>query len=160
VALLGQMGLDKITRNGELGAGHVGPQPGPRDRPERLAGGDPARHEVAPDDPLGHPRQRKLPQRPADVPAGVTTLQAAGQHGVQRDARHHAQLPGRRDGPRQPPIGHAHAHATLDQGGRDRRSPAISVPSMSCRPRRGQGLVRAGRIFAERVTAGGVGTGT
>jgi hypothetical protein len=53
-------------------------------------------------------------ERAAQVAARVAILQPAGQDGVECCARHDPELPVPRHGVREPPGGHARAHAALD----------------------------------------------
>jgi hypothetical protein len=115
LTLLGQVHLDKVACDRELGACRVRAQPQPGDGPERLASRDPARHEVTPQDAVGHSGQRKLGQRAPVMPVRVAELQPTGQHRVERHSRHHAELPGRGDCAGQPPAGNGHAHPALDE---------------------------------------------
>ena len=51
------------------------------------------------------------------VTAGVAILQPAGEHNVERRARHDAELAGGGHGPRQRPGRDGHAHAALNESG-------------------------------------------
>ena len=115
VTLLGQVYLDEVAGDRQLGTGRVRAQPQPGNGAERLPVRDPAGHEVPPQHTVGHAGQREFSQRAPDVPPGVAALQPAGQHRVQGHPGHHAEMPGRGHRAGQPPAGDSHPHAALDE---------------------------------------------
>jgi hypothetical protein len=64
---------------------------------------------------LGHLRKREERQSAAHMAARIAILQAARKNRVECCAGNNAKLPGEGHSPRQPPIGDACAHSTLDQ---------------------------------------------
>src|SRR5674536_251140 len=99
-------GLRRRTRRGEV----PGRQRAQRRGPPRLRSRRSADSAAAP----GRRRRREAGQRRTDVPAGVTLLQPAGTHGLQRGAVDDAELPGAGHGPGQGPAGDGNTHAPLD----------------------------------------------
>ena len=114
VALLGQPDLDEVAQDRELLGLPVLPQREPGARGVGRAGRPSAVAEVPGERAVGDRRHRERGHRPTGRAVGVAVLQPPGEHGVQRGAGDHAELPGAGDRRREPPGRHGHAHAALD----------------------------------------------
>jgi hypothetical protein len=94
VALPGQPHLGEVRHHSEFLGVPVLAQPEPGHRGVRRPGLAAARAEVAALDPRGDLRHGEGRHRRPRVTAGVAVLQPAGEHHVERRARHHAKLTG------------------------------------------------------------------
>ena len=117
VALLREPDLGEVADDGELLAGPGGAQ---GELGQRLVGGvgtAAALDEVGVDHPLRHGGTGEVGQGPAVVAAHVAVLEAAGEHGIHRGARHDAEVTCQRDLAGQPPPRDRDTHAALDHHG-------------------------------------------
>ena len=117
VALARQGHLDEIGHDAQLAALNRTVAVMHGERLVRLVGRLSAGDEVLVPNALGHVPEGEGIEAAPHIAAGIAILQAPGEHQIERRSGNHSQLPQLGHGSRQLPMGHAHAHAALDNRG-------------------------------------------